>query len=88
MTSTEQKTQRIVSGIVVSNAMDKTIVVRVERRVKHPLYGKVIRRFSKMHAHDEENQCQKGDWVSICPARPMSKQKRWRLVERRTIGKA
>lgn len=84
MTEVAQKIQRTVIGVVVSDAMNKTIVVRVERHVKHPLYGKVIRRFSKMHAHDEDNQCHKGDLVSISPARPMSKQKRWCLVERKT----
>ena len=72
---------RTVTGVVVSDAMDKTIVVRVERRVKHPLYGKVVKRFSKLHAHDDTNQCRIGDIVSICPARPMSKKKRWNLVD-------
>ncbi len=80
MAEVEQK-QRTVTGIVVSDAMDKTIVVRVERRVKHPLYGKVIRRFSKLHAHDEDNQCRLGDTVAVCASRPLSKKKRWCLVE-------
>jgi small subunit ribosomal protein S17 len=61
--------------------MDKTITVVVERLVPHPLYGKYIRRTTKVHAHDEENVCQKGDWVSVVECRPMSKQKTWRLVD-------
>lgn len=80
MTAVEQK-QRTVTGVVVSDAMDKTIVVRVERRVKHPLYSKILRRFSKLHAHDEDNQCRRGDVVAVCASRPVSKKKRWRLVE-------
>lgn len=74
------KSQRTVIGEVVSNKMDKTIVVRVERKVKHPLYGKYIRRFSKMYAHDENNSCAIGDLVLIEPSRPISKTKRWVLV--------
>ncbi|MFQ6112604.1 MAG: 30S ribosomal protein S17 [bacterium] len=68
-------------GKVVSNKMDKSIVVAVERLVKHPLYKKYFRKTSKFMAHDEENQCQIGDVVKIMETRPLSKLKRWRLVE-------
>ena len=68
-------------GYVVSDKMDKTIVVEVEDRVKHPLYGKVIRRTSKVKAHDEQNQCGVGDRVLIMETRPLSATKRWRVVE-------
>jgi small subunit ribosomal protein S17 len=74
-------TNRTVIGIVVSNKMHKTIVVEVERTVKHPLYGKYIRRYSKMHAHDEKNECSIGDVVMIQQSRPLSKTKHWVLVE-------
>jgi len=70
---------RTASGTVVSNKMDKTITVQVERRVKHPLYGKYIKRSNKIHAHDEENQCQEGDLVTIEETRPISKLKTWKL---------
>lgn len=69
------------TGVVVSDRMDKTIVVRVERRIRHPLYGKQIRRFDKFYAHDEENTAHVGDTVRIMETRPMSKTKNWRLVE-------
>lgn len=87
MSMTEQKStdqdnsQRTVVGKVISDKMHKTIVVQVERKVKHPLYGKYVRRFSKMYAHDEENACQIGDLVLIQQSRPLSKMKRWKLVE-------
>ena len=71
---------RTVSGVVVSNAMDKTIVVRIERRVQHPLYGKIIRRSTKVHAHDAENQCEIGDVVTVRECAPLSKTKSWMLV--------
>lgn len=74
-------TQRSVIGRVISNKMSKTIVVQIERQVKHPLYGKYVRRFSKMYAHDEDNSCQIGDLVLIQQSRPLSKTKRWILVE-------
>jgi small subunit ribosomal protein S17 len=77
----QEKRQRTETGRVISNKMDKTITVMVERKVKHPLYGKYIRRSSKFHAHDEENQCQEGDMVTIAECRPISKSKTWRLVE-------
>ena len=79
--SDEAKTNRTLTGRVVSDAMDKTITVLVERRVKHPLYGKFIRRSTKIHAHDEANACNRGDWVTIEQCRPLSKTKAWRLVE-------
>lgn len=81
-TSVDQaKSQRTVTGKVISDKMNKTIVVQVERKVKHPLYGKYIRRFSKMCAHDEENACKVGDLVIIQQSRPLSKTKCWKLVE-------
>lgn len=68
-------------GVVVSDKMDKTIVVEIRTRVKHPLYGKIMNRTEKFKAHDEENTCGEGDTVRIMETRPMSKDKRWRLVE-------
>ncbi|HRD58467.1 MAG TPA: 30S ribosomal protein S17 [Ferruginibacter sp.] len=68
-------------GIVSSNKMDKTITVKVERKVKHPLYGKFLKKSTSFHAHDEKNECSIGDTVKIMETRPMSKTKRWRLVE-------
>ena len=69
------------TGVVVSNKMDKTIAVKVERRLMHPLYGKFVKRSKKFFAHDEENTCKIGDLVRIMETRPLSKNKRWRLVE-------
>ena len=69
------------TGIVVSDAMDKTVVVQAERRITHPVYGKVMRRSKKYYAHDEKNEAKKGDQVVIAETRPLSKTKRWRLVE-------
>ena len=77
----DQQSNRVVSGRVVSNAMDRTITVLVERRVKHPLYGKFLRRSMKLHAHDAENECNTGDLVRVEQCRPLSKTKSWRLVE-------
>ena len=68
-------------GIVVSNKMDKTIVVAVKDNVKHPLYGKIVKKTYKLKAHDEENTCNIGDTVKVMETRPLSKDKRWRLVE-------
>jgi small subunit ribosomal protein S17 len=68
-------------GIVSSNKMDKTITVKVERKIKHPLYGKFLKKTTSFHAHDEKNECSIGDTVKIMESRPMSKTKRWRLVE-------
>ena len=76
-----ETTQRTLTGTVVSNKMDKTIAVVVERLVKHPQYGKYVRRSTKLLAHDEGNACQEGDVVAIAETRPLSKRKAWRLVE-------
>ena len=75
--------ERTLTGQVVSNKMDKTIAVAVERLVKHPTYGKYVRRTTKLLAHDENNECTEGDTVSIKPCRPLSRRKRWRLRARR-----
>jgi len=72
---------RTITGKVISNKMDKTITVLVERVIKHPVYGKYIKRSSKMMAHDEQNSCNEGDVVSITSCRPMSKNKTFKLVE-------
>ena len=68
-------------GVVTSNKMNKTITVAVERKVKHPIYGKFVKKTTKFHAHDEEDECTMGDIVKIMETRPLSKTKRWRLVE-------
>lgn len=68
-------------GMVVSNKMDKSIVVAVQRQVKHPIYGKFVKKTTKFVAHDEKNECSEGDKVRIMETRPLSKTKRWRLVE-------
>ena len=73
--------RRTVEGTVVSDKMDKTVVVRVERRVRHRMYGKVMRRTTKFKAHDEHNQCRPGDHVVLAECRPLSKDKAWRVVE-------
>ena len=79
---TEQnQIQRTLTGKVVSNKMDKSITVLIERKVKHPVYGKYITRSTKLHAHDEQNVCQEGDIVTISECRPLSKTKNWALVE-------
>jgi small subunit ribosomal protein S17 len=78
-TSRNLRKQKI--GVVVSDKMDKTIAVLVERRLKHPLYGKFVKRSKKFFAHDEENTCKIGDKVRIVETRPLSKNKCWRLVE-------
>jgi small subunit ribosomal protein S17 len=80
MAAAEKRT-RIVTGKVVSNKMDKTITVLLERREKHPVYGKYITRSSKIHAHDENNQCNIGDTVTVAETRPISKSKSWKLLE-------
>ncbi|MEJ7827429.1 MAG: 30S ribosomal protein S17 [Segetibacter sp.] len=77
----DRNLRKVRVGIVSSNKMDKTITVKVERKVKHPLYGKFIKKTTGFHAHDEKNECSIGDIVKIMEARPMSKTKRWRLVE-------
>lgn len=79
--SDKNESARTVSGRVVSSKMDKTITVLVERLVKHPVYGKYIKKSTKYFAHDENNQCQEGDVVTIASCRPISKNKTWKLVE-------
>ena len=79
--NTESKTLRTVEGRVVSNKMDKTVTVLVERQVKHALYGKYIKRSTKLHAHDADNACNEGDVVRVTEIAPMSKTKNWRVVE-------
>ena len=78
---TERNLRKTRVGLVVSNKMDKTIVVAVQDNVKHPIYGKIIKRTLKVHAHDENNVCGIGDKVEIMETRPLSKTKRWRVVE-------
>ena len=82
ITTTEERNRRkVLQGVVVSDKMDKTIVVLVEDRVKHPLYGKVMTKSSRLKAHDENNEAGIGDRVRVMETRPLSAQKRWRLVE-------
>jgi small subunit ribosomal protein S17 len=86
--SEDSKLIRTLTGRVVSDKMDKSAVVMVERKVRHPLYGKYIRRSTKLHIHDEKNECKEGDTVTIRPCRPMSKTKSWQLLEvvERSVG--
>ena len=77
----ERNLRKTKLGVVSSNKMDKTITVSGERKVKHPLYGKFVKKSTKFHAHDEKNECSIGDTVRIMETRPLSKLKRWRLVE-------
>ncbi|MBA1443448.1 MAG: 30S ribosomal protein S17 [Chromatiales bacterium] len=79
--SEQAASNRTLVGQVVSSAMDKSITVSIERQVKHPLYGKYIRRSTKVLAHDESNECSQGDTVMVEQCRPMSKTKKWRLVK-------
>jgi len=79
--SEQAKNTRTVTGRVVSDKMDKSVTVLVERKVAHPIYGKYVKRSSKLHAHDENNECKIGDTVSIEECRPLSKTKSWRLVK-------
>ena len=76
-----EKNTRTLQGKVISNKMDKSITVAIERQVKHPIYGKYIKRTTKIHAHDETNQCNEGDIVTISQCRPLSKTKSWTLAE-------
>jgi small subunit ribosomal protein S17 len=88
-TTSGQKSVRSLTGQVVSNKMDKTIAVSIERVVKHPTYGKFVRRTTKLLAHDENNEAREGDTVSITPCRPLSRRKSWKLlaiVERAAQG--
>lgn len=79
--SEQRKIQRTLTGRVVSDKMDKTITVLIERRVTHPLYGKIVTRSKKYHAHDEKNECHEGDLVTIEECRPISKTKAWRVAK-------
>ena len=81
MTDEKKRAHRRFTGRVLSNKMDKTVTVLVERRVRHPLYGKYVRHSTKIHAHDERNDCNEGDVVVIEECRPLSKSKSWKLVE-------
>ena len=76
-----EKAARTLSGKVVSDKMDKSVTVLIERRVKHPVYGKIINKSTKIKAHDENNECNAGDLVTIAETRPLSKTKSWKLVE-------
>lgn len=84
----ERGRRKVREGLVVSDKMDKTVVVRVERLMKHPLYNRIVRRFTKFKAHDENNDCRVGDVVQITETRPLSKTKRWRvsqIISRATV---
>jgi small subunit ribosomal protein S17 len=81
MMSEQTPMNRTLQGRVVSDKMDKTVTVLVERRVKHPLYGKFVRRSTKVHAHDENNECRLGDVVVVEQSRPLSKTKKWRFIK-------
>ena len=76
-----EKSGRTIEGRVVSNKMQKTVTVLLERQVQHPLYGKIVRRSTKVHAHDEKGECKEGDVVRIVETRPLSKTKNWRVVK-------
>lgn len=76
-----QKTVRTLTGRVVSNKMEKTVTVLIERSVRHPIYGKYVKRSTKLHAHDENNECRVGDKVTIRESRPLAKTKSWMLVD-------
>ena len=79
---TEERTLRKTRvGMVVSDKMNKTVVIAIEDHVKHPVYGKIVKRTKKIHAHDENNECGIGDFVEVMETRPLSKTKRWRLVQ-------
>jgi small subunit ribosomal protein S17 len=80
-TVSERGRRKVRTGLVVSDAMDKTVVVRISSQVKHPLYGKIVRRSTRLKAHDESNESHVGDTVRIMETRPLSKTKRWRVVE-------
>ncbi len=77
----ERNLRKVMIGTVTSNKMDKTIVVSVKTNVKHPMYGKIVKKTYKLKAHDENNECQIGDKVKVMETRPLSRDKRWRLVE-------
>lgn len=77
----ERNLRKVMVGVVVSNKMDKTVVVAVETNIKHDIYGKIQKRTYRLKAHDENNECQEGDTVKVMETRPLSKDKRWRVVE-------
>ena len=77
----ERNLRKTKIGVVTSNRMEKTVTVAIETKVKHPIYGKFLKKTTKFHAHDEKNECSIGDTVKIMETRPLSKLKRWRLVE-------
>ncbi|TMK59799.1 MAG: 30S ribosomal protein S17 [Actinobacteria bacterium] len=79
--ASDRARRKVRVGVVVSDGMDKSVVVRIDRQVRHPLYGKTVRRSSKLAAHDEQNDAHVGDTVRITETRPVSKTKRWRVVE-------
>jgi small subunit ribosomal protein S17 len=79
--SAEGKIERSLTGVVISDKMDKTIVVKIERKTAHPLYGKYVRRSTKYHVHDENNECKVGNTVMIKECRPLSKTKHWSLIK-------
>lgn len=79
--TTEIKVQRTKSGVVTSDKMNQTVTVMIERKIKHPLYKKYIKKSTKIHAHDPDNKCQQGDLVKIVECRPISKTKSWKVVE-------
>ena len=87
-TTSKRGVRKVRRGVVTSDAMDKTIVVRVERRVRHPVYGKELTLAKRYHAHDEKNEAKAGDIVRIEETRPLSKQKRWTFVEKVAAGQA
>jgi len=80
-TNNKKKNSRTLTGKVISNKMDRTVVVLIVRKVKHPIYGKYIQRSSKIHAHDEDNSCQEGNMVVIAETRPISRTKNWKVIE-------
>ena len=80
-TTAERGRRKVRTGVVVSDTMDKTVLVRIDRKVTHPLYKKTVRRSSKLAAHDERNEAHVGDTVRVMETRPISKSKRWRIVE-------
>lgn len=81
MAAGERASRKVRTGVVVSDAMDRTVVIRVDDSLRHPLYGKTIRRTAKLKAHDEANDAKVGDTVRVMETRPISKEKRWRVVE-------
>ena len=81
MENTPRNLRTVRIGTVVSDAMEKTVVVRIDRRIQHPLYKRIISRSSKLYAHDESNECKAGDVVKVMSTRPLSKTKRWRVTE-------